>query len=445
MRVALVVHCFFPDHYFGTESYTFDLARNLRRLGHDVVVLSAVFAGEPRRSRPVTRYEYDGVPVYAIDKNYYPNTRVRDTYYQPEIRQIHEDLLNEVKPDIVHVTHLINHTGVVLEAVHSLGIPVVATFTDFYGFCFTNRLEAADGSLCEGPNAQRTNCLACYLKAASKHPPASPLLRIAGKPAVSTLAAIAMERAARIPGLRQGGLAELVLDITRRPDTLAACYAGYKAAIAPTRLLKSAYIRNGFTAPLHEIRFGVDLSRSRKPAAARDAPVRFGFIGQIAAHKGVDILVEAFCRLPAGSAELRIHGSVDQSPEYVNALRQLARDRAVFFDGTFPSDQMANVLAGIDFLVVPSTWHENSPLVLLSALASHTPVIVSNVAGLTEFVEAGVNGWIFERGDVNDLARVTQEIVRTAESSRALTHTTEYPRTTAMMTEDVLDLYETIR
>jgi hypothetical protein len=70
---------------------------------------------------------------------------------------------------------------------------------------------------------------------------------------------------------------------------------------------------------------------------------------------------------------------------------------------------------------------------------------VSDVAGLTEFVEAGVNGWIFERGNVNDLERVLQAIVATAEESRALTHTTAYPRTTAMMAEDVINLYETIR
>ncbi len=445
MRVALVVHCFFPDHFYGTETYTLELARNLRQLGHDPVVVSGIFPGEPGKSEVVSRYEYEGIPVYCIDKNHYPNVRVKDTYYQPEIRHIFADLLTAIQPDIVHVTHLINHTGVLLEAAHALNLPVVATFTDFFGFCFNNKLEAADGSLCHGPDARRTNCLACYLKASSQHPAASSLLKLAGNPALAVWGAIVMERAARIPGLRHGSLAGRVLDITQRPDTLAACYAHYQAAIAPTRLLKHAYFRNGFKAPIHEIQFGVDIARDPKPACPRSTPIRFAFIGQIAVHKGVDLLVETFCRLPAGKAELHIHGSGDQHPQYMAALRQLAGNHPVFFDGIFPSDEIANVMAGIDFLVMPSIWYENSPLVLLYALASHTPVIVSDVEGMTEFVEPEVNGWVFKRGNANDLERVLQAIVAAPEQSRALTHSTEYPRTTRMMVRDVLAIYDTLR
>ena len=63
MRVALFVHCFFPEHFYGTETYTYELARNLKAMGHEPTVVSAVFQGEPPREALVTRYEFKAIPV----------------------------------------------------------------------------------------------------------------------------------------------------------------------------------------------------------------------------------------------------------------------------------------------------------------------------------------------------------------------------------------------
>jgi len=116
----------------------------------------------------------------------------------------------------------------------------------------------------------------------------------------------------------------------------------------------------------------------------------------------------------------------------------------VFFRGTFPAEQMRQVLDEMDFLVIPSTWYENSPLVLLHALASHTPVIVSNVEGLTEFLDQGKNGYAFARGSVDDLERVMRQILAAPEFSRQLSLTTNYPKTTMSMTEEVVKIYDSV-
>ena len=145
MKVALFVHCFFPSHFYGTETYTLELARNLLALGHEPVVVTAVFPGEPSRGEVLSTYRYENIPVYCIDKNYFPHHRVKDTYFQIEVRALLKTLLIDIKPDIVHVTHLINHTAVLLDVIRELNVPAVATLTDFFGFCFNNKLEAADG------------------------------------------------------------------------------------------------------------------------------------------------------------------------------------------------------------------------------------------------------------------------------------------------------------
>jgi glycosyltransferase involved in cell wall biosynthesis len=53
---------------------------------------------------------------------------------------------------------------------------------------------------------------------------------------------------------------------------------------------------------------------------------------------------------------------------------------------------------------VPSLWFENSPLVILEALASRTPLLVSDLGGMAELVEDGLTGFHFKFGDVEDLA-----------------------------------------
>ncbi len=445
MRIALVVHCFFPAHFYGTETYTLELARNLRDLGHDPLVISAVFPGEPADSEILSNYEYENIPVYCVNKNRFPDTRVKDTYYQPELKDFYQDLFSRLQPDIVHVTHLINHTAVILEALAELNLPVVATMTDFFGFCFNNKLEAANGSLCAGPSRSRTNCLTCLLKARAQNPGMTRVDRAAGIWPLSYMTALGLNLLRRFPGFRTGRIAGFVLDVTLRPDILARYYKTYCAAIAPTDFLRDAYIMNGLQTPIHKIHFGVDIPRTPKPMPQANSPLRFGFIGQIAPHKGVDILIDAFCRLQKQGASLDIFGPEDQDPVYMKTLRTMAQGHDIRFRGTFAKERMAEIFAGLDFLVIPSRWYENSPLVLLNSLAAHTPAIVADVKGMTEFVKPGENGYIFRRGSATSLAKVLRSIVDDPQTAKAMSLTTTYEKTTRAMTEEVIKLYHALK
>ena len=377
MKIVFFVHCFFPDHFYGTETYTLDLAGHYQAWGHDVTVVSAIFQGEPSATDLVTRYEYQGIPVVCIDKNHLPHTRVKETYYQSTMGPVLENLLNELCPDVIHVTHLINHTAALLEVTAKLGIPTYATFTDFFGFCFNNKLEAADSELCAGPSKTRTNCVACYIKDAARSPHAENWMRKATTPfAAKTIASIAVILH-KIPGIKLGKADELIEDLACRPNMLNSLYnSGYRAAIAPTRFLGDAYRSNGMKMPLHDIWFGVDIDRSPKPERPKGHVPVIGFIGQIAPHKGTDLLVEAFTRLSTSTARLVIYGPEDQDIVHMSHLKTNATGFDVQFMGTFNKEKMAEILQDIDLLVIPSRWYENSPLVLLNALATHTPVLV---------------------------------------------------------------------
>ncbi|MFO1311874.1 MAG: glycosyltransferase family 4 protein [Burkholderiales bacterium] len=447
MRVALFVHCFYPSHIYGTETYTLELARNLRALGHEPVVVSAVFAGEPAQPATVHRYEHEGIPVLSIDKNAYPHTRVKDTYYQPSMRGVLGELLDEVRPDLVHVTHLINHTGVLLEATAARGLPTIATFTDFFGFCYNNKLEAHDGSLCAGPASPAVNCLACHVKAVADGSGSQDWrTRFKRTPTGAGLAARGMHLAQTLPPLRAGTLAGKVQDIEQRPHILATLYRNYARAIVPTAFIEGAYARNGFARPMDRIAFGVDIDRAPKRRERGGPPLVLGFIGQIMRHKGPDLLVDAArAAFDPGDYEIKIYGSMTQDPAYAAALQQRAAGLPVQFMGTFAPERMRDVLDGMDVLAIPSRWYENSPLVLLNALASHTPVIVSDVEGMTEFVKEGVNGYTFARGSVAALTQVLARLRRDPAGLRALAETTSYAMTTREMTRRTVETYGKVR
>jgi len=440
MRIVLLVHCFFPQHFYGTEAYTLSLARAFIAAGHEVTVLSATFQGEPRQAAPIERYVWDGVPVVSVDKNAWPHATVSETYDQPALRAVYRELLAELRPDILHVCHLINHTATAADTAAELGIPIYATLTDFFGFCLTNKLEAADGSLCAGPSNSRANCIACHLKAAALQPGSGRAVRILGRPALRGAASVALAGLGRVaPSARVGSLRPV--DIVNRPGRLRDTLANYKVAIAPTTFLRDAYARNGFPAPLQVSHFGIDIDRSAKPPSADPGFVRLGYVGQLAPHKGVDVLLRALGMSDRRNVRLTIWGDETQDPAYSARLRTLSSGLDVRFAGTVGREALAALFGEIDALVIPSVWYENSPLILLQALATHTPVIVSDVQGLTEFIDPHVSGIAFPRGDASALAAILDSLANEPGTLAAMSATTAYPRSIQAMADDVLALY----
>lgn len=398
-------------------------------------MVTATFPGEPAQAELVERDIFDGTPVIRIDRNVHPNTDVRDTYHLPALRFIHERILRKIQPDIVHVCHLINHTTALLEVTQRLGIPTVATFTDFFGFCYNNKLNAADGSLCSGPDLRRGNCLACTFFPAQEGQ---------GKAAGRLLRTILPPMMSRAPSLAPSSWRPTIAALAERPGHLAAAYRTYAGALTPTRFMQESYARSGINVPLELCRFGIDIARAEKPERG-SGPTRLGFIGQFAPHKGLHLVLDALRQVEAGAFTLDVFGDERMDPAYTARVRALSVGLPVSFQGTFAVEQIAEVLAGLDLLVIPSTWVENSPLILLQALATHTPVLVADVEGMSEFVEEGRNGFVFEKGSIGALAARLRRFAAEPGLARALAATTSYERTSRHMVDDVVAFYDRVR
>ena len=66
-----------------------------------------------------------------------------------------------------------------------------------------------------------------------------------------------------------------------------------------------------------------------------------------------------------------------------------------------------------DWVVVPSLWWENSPLVIQEAFMHGRPVICSRIGGMAEKVTDGVNGLHFAAGNIGELAETIRLAVST--------------------------------
>ncbi len=62
-------------------------------------------------------------------------------------------------------------------------------------------------------------------------------------------------------------------------------------------------------------------------------------------------------------------------------------------------------------LVVPSQWYENRPLVILEALAAGVPVLCTDLGGMRELVQEGVQGHRFPFGDAQRLRDLLAELL----------------------------------
>ena len=139
---------------------------------------------------------------------------------------------------------------------------------------------------------------------------------------------------------------------------------------------------------------------------------------------------------------LSIYGSPDQDSYMDELLRLSSRANHIKFCGTFPREELPARLSEFDVLVIPSRWYENSPLVLLYALATRTPVIVTDVKGMSEFVKDGFNGYTFKKNSVEHLTTIMQKIVDDPSSVERLSQNAVYTKDVSDHADDVFELYK---
>jgi glycosyltransferase involved in cell wall biosynthesis len=158
-----------------------------------------------------------------------------------------------------------------------------------------------------------------------------------------------------------------------------------------------------------------------RPAPVESEPpeaslcTRFVLLGQLSRLKGTLVLLEAARLLPKRVRDLvaiEIHGSMQYEVDEFKAQFQRALgglDDTVRYVGPYRPTDVYDIIQRSSWVIVPSIWWENSPLVIQEAFAAGRPVICSNVGGMAEKVTHGVSGLHFRVSSASDLAARIEE------------------------------------
>ena len=383
-KVLYVLHnhpALFPG---GAEGYALELYESLRDSPDFEPLLVARIGPNVASSRT----SHPGAPFSAVgdDPNqYFLYTQPNDfDFFNMTSRdknlytQYIADFIRAHKPDIVHFQHTLFIGYDLVSAVRRMlpDAPIFYTLHEFIPICHRDgQMFRTNGELCTHASPRR--CNECF-------------------PAIPPQDFFLRER-----------FIKLHLD-------------NVDMFLAPSKFLLERYVDWGI--PRDRIRFE-DYGRVPGQEAVASMPAaggarnRIGFFGQLNYFKGVDVLLEAMAILGRRGvdAHLWLHGANlelqaqkfrDDFDALLGRIQQGPNN--VTLAGKYAHDDLARLMAEVDWVVVPSRWWENSPLVIQEAFLHQRPVICSNIGGMAEKVTDGVDGLHFRAGDPRSLARVLE-------------------------------------
>lgn len=387
-------------------------AHELRASGAEVSVVYAAARPEPDLpAYGLKRHEEDGVALFGVcnrPARFMDLTAPEREIDDPAIARTFAALLDERRPDVVHFWNLHNLGMSLPGACRARGIPTVLSSNNYWSICPRLYLVSERLETCDGPGDDGTKCERC--------------LGTAGK-----AAAFAARREAGVRMLRDG------IDVH----------------LAVSERVRYYHIANGDD-PAH-----VRVLRQEPPgvtaiwerAGSRRAietalrrPLRIGFLGSVMAHKGVHVLAQALQALPAGAVEAVALGDV--AADYRAVLQRLDPAGRLHLFGRYHPEQLPELLATLDVVVVPSLWDDCAPFVVAEALAARCPVIATDAGGMPDFVEHESNGLLFPLGDAAALAECIASFVRDPTQLGRMQAAIDPPRGLPVFVGDVVAVYD---
>lgn len=353
MKVCIFSNLYHPNIIGGAERSAQLLAEGLLNAGlHPFVITVA------------DRHYQDhvnGVKVYYVPySNLYWKFRPRkniakrliwhtvDIYNFFILKHISK-ILEEEKPDIAHTNNISGFSVAIWKLLRGQNIPVVHTLRDYYLICINSSMYRNNRN-CLSP------CPRCRVFSRSK------------KDMTDCVDAVV-------------GVSQSIL---HRHLNL-----GY---FAHTRIKSIVYN-------------AVPQLPKKQKTGKYNSKVHFGYMGILAPHKGVELILKIFSEM--GDAELFLYGK-SMIPGYEDYLRDKYSQNNIRFMGFQP---MEDALSNIDVLMVPSLWYEPFSRVVVEAYYYGVPVIASRQGGPLEIVEEGKTGFLFSTDRDGELVAIVRRII----------------------------------
>ena len=144
---------------------------------------------------------------------------------------------------------------------------------------------------------------------------------------------------------------------------------------------------------------------------AHPEEILFMYAGRLDIEKGIDVLISAFARADIPKAKLIIAGTGILLETLQDEVRKAGIEHRVEFVGYVENPALAHLYKCADVLICPSRY-EPFGMVAAEGMLQGTTVVASNIGGLSELIENGVNGILFPPGDENVLSEILTDIAK---------------------------------
>jgi glycosyltransferase involved in cell wall biosynthesis len=346
----------------GGEVYLFDVIALLQAHGHQVIPFAM-----RHELNPASDYDSFFVDGVNFDEQRSWRGDVRKALrilYSREAKRKMEALLDLNRPDMAHI-HNIYHqiSPSILPALKRRGLPVVMTVHDLKLLCPNYRMRT-HGAICERCKPRR------FYQA---------VLHRCVKDSVMASAVCAVESYLhRYSGIYQNNVDKFV---------------------TPSRFYQRKLIEWGM--PEKKIVFIPNFARLNRFVPDYDGEDYFVYFGRLVEEKGLLTLVQAMRRVQKGS--LLIVGDGPLAGALQHAIHEY-RLQNVRLTGFKRDAELANLIRRAKFTIVPSEWYENCSLALIESYAWGKPVLGARIGGISEMIEEGKTGLLFEPSSSDDLA-----------------------------------------
>jgi glycosyltransferase involved in cell wall biosynthesis len=359
-RILVIAHGH-PDFSLGGGELA---AYNLFKAyaDHDDVE-EAFFLARADRNRGPT-----GVITFRRDREYLWEQTVSDWFYmkvesQNALFDDFTDLIRRLRPTLVHVHHYAHMGLECLQVIKRIdpSIKIMMTLHEYMAICFHNGQMVKSESLRLCLRESPDECARCF-------PDRSPE------------------------------------EFWLRKHRYQSFFALVDQFVSPSEFLRRRYIEWGIAPERIVTIENGQASRAPlppRPLAEGEKRRVFGFFGQINPYKGILTLLQGLATLQRAERRnivLEIHGS-NQEGQFAEFWTEIAELRSVLekegilqWVGPYDPSRMAGRMAGVDWVLVPSIWWENSPMVIQEAFTFGRPVVCSDIGGMAEKVTDGVDG-----------------------------------------------------
>lgn len=367
MKILLVNYRYFISG--GPEKYMFNITKKLEQEGHEVIPFSI-----KSNKNKNTKYEkYFAEPIGGKDAVYYEDCKknlktiiqmLSRSIYSFETKRAIKKIIKDVNPDIVYILHFVNKLSPsVIKGAKEMKKPVVLRLSDYFLLCPKFDFLKG-GKICE--ECLEKGYRSCVRKRCVKN----------------------------------SFFASIVRVFSMKVHKFIKIYDNVDVMITPTKYLKEKLQKNGFDK--NKICYIPTFSNEKENNTNKVGDYGLYF-GRISEEKGVKYVVKAYEKLDQNH-KLKIMG--DDTTEEAKKIKQYIEEKHItnvellgFKEGI----ELETIIKNSKFVLVPSIWYENLPNTILEAFSYAKPVIATNIGSLTETIEDGKNGFLFELGNVEQL------------------------------------------